>query len=190
MSTKQKIRQRMLARRQDLSKAAQDQAAQLALGQIKKVLTGKERVMLYMPFRGELDTGPVMKWLLEQGGDVALPLTDKENRLITPAVVTDLNACQPAAYGILEPSPSRCEQVMPSSLQAVVLPGVAFDLAGYRVGYGGGYYDRFLPRLDADCITIGYCYDWQLIDHFDADSWDQPLDYVVTDKRNWTVPKF
>lgn len=185
---KKEMRQAMLAKRLTLAEDERAQAGQLALKQVQKLLRGNERVMLYMPFRGELDTLIVARWLLEQGGEIVLPLTDKHTRKLTPALVSGLAALQPAAYGILEPARSSCEVVEPASLQAVIVPGAAFDQAGYRIGYGGGYYDRFLTRVSAECLTIGYGYDWQLVEVLDHDPWDQKLRYIVTDQRCWTVP--
>ncbi len=182
------MRQAMLTRRLALTEEARKQAAEGALLQVQTLLTGSERVMLYMPFRGELDTLMVARWLEEQGGEVVLPLTDRATRRLTPALVTSLDALRPAAYGILEPAPGSYEIVEPASLQAVIVPGAAFDLRGYRIGYGGGYYDRFLPQVSPACLTIGYGYDWQLVEAIDADPWDHPLCYVVTDRRCWRVP--
>lgn len=181
------MRQAMLARRLALTEAARSQAAQLALLQAQQLLLGQERVMVYMPFRGELDTVPLIRWLLEQGGEVALPLTDKHSRTLTPALVTSRESLRPAAYGILEPSLDSCEVVEPASLQAVIVPGATFDRRGYRIGYGGGYYDRFLPLVAPNCLTIGYGYDWQLVDVVPAEPWDKQLKYVVTEQRCWTA---
>ncbi len=189
MLDKKQMRQVMLTRRQALTEAERMHAGQLALAQVQQLLTGQERVMLYMPFRGELDTIVLAQWLLEQGGEVVLPLTDKQTRMLTPALVKNLATLQPAAYGILEPSPGNYEPIAPDSLRAVIVPGAAFDRFGYRIGYGGGYYDRFLPRLAADCLTIGYCYDWQLVERLVPDPWDQRLSHVVTDHRCWVVPR-
>lgn len=182
------MRQALLAKRLALAEVEREQAGQLALKQVQRLLRGSERVMLYMPFRGELDTLILARWLLEQGGEIALPLTDKHTRKLTPALVSSLAALQPAAYGILEPAPGSYEVVEPASLQAVIVPGAAFDRAGYRIGYGGGYYDRFLPLVSAECLTIGYGYDWQLVERIAPDPWDHELRYIVTDQRCWTVP--
>lgn len=189
MLDKQEMRQAMLAKRSALTEAERSQAGQLAWRQVQKLLSGSERVMLYMPFRGELDTLVAARWLLEQGGEIVLPLTDRHTRKLTPALVSSLAALQPAAYGILEPAAGSYEVVEPASLQAVIVPGAAFDHAGYRIGYGGGYYDRFLPLVSAACLTIGYGYDWQLVKALAPDPWDQKLRYIVTDQRCWTVPQ-
>ncbi len=181
MTDKQKIRQAMLQRRQALSEAERSRAGAQALEQVKPLLADCQRVMLYMPFRGELDTLLVAKWLEEAGKELVLPLTDKKTRILTPALVASLTALQPAAYGILEPKPGHYQPVPPTSLDAVIVPGVAFDPFGYRIGYGGGYYDRFLPRLTSDCLTIGYGYEWQIVDRLQPDPWDQKLRYIVSD---------
>lgn len=188
MLGKQEMRQAMLARRLTLTDAEREQAAEQALQQAQTLLTGSERVMLYAPFRGELDTLVLARWLLEQGGEVVLPLTDKATRQLTPALVNSLDSLRPAAYGILEPIPGSYRIVEPASLRAVIVPGAAFDLKGYRIGYGGGYYDRFLPQVAPTCLTIGYGYDWQLVEAVAFDPWDHPLRYVVTDQRCWKVP--
>lgn len=187
MSEKREMRQGMLTKRLALTAAERAQAGQLALKQAQQLLSGKERIMLYMPFRGELDTLPLARWLFERGGEVVLPLTDKRTHTLTPALVSSLASLQPAAYGILEPRPDSCQVVEPTSLEAVIVPGAAFDHRGYRIGYGGGYYDRFLPLVAPDCRTIGYGYDWQLVGVVPADPWDQQLQYVITDLRCWTA---
>ncbi|NLW17951.1 MAG: 5-formyltetrahydrofolate cyclo-ligase [Firmicutes bacterium] len=183
------MRQVMLARRLALTAEEREQAAQLAKQLAQSLLAGCKRVMLYMPFRGELDTLVLARWLVEQGGEIVLPLTDKATRRLTPALVSSLDSLRPAAYGILEPVPGSYQVVEPTSLQAVIVPGAAFDLKGYRIGYGGGYYDRFLPQVASDCLTIGYGYDWQLVEKLPHEPWDHPLKYVVTDGRCWTVPQ-
>lgn len=186
---KKEMRQQMLQQRLQLSATQRLEAAQAALPWAQQLLSGKERVMFYMPFRGELDPLPLAEWLLQQGGEVVLPLTDQATRRLTPARVADLSSLQPAAYGILEPQPGSYQEVEPTTLQAVIVPGAAFDRRGYRLGYGGGYYDRFLPRLASHCLTIGYGYDWQLLERVPADPWDQSLGYLVSDQRCWTVPR-
>ena len=123
MPDKKSIRKAMLLRRQELTQQQRDAAAAAARKQLLPLLHDARRVMLYMPFRGELDTLPVMEWLEENGKEIVLPLTDKKTHTITPALVRSAADLQPAAYGILEPVPGHYEAIVAASLQAVMCPG-------------------------------------------------------------------
>ncbi len=71
--------------------------------------------------------------------------------------------------------------ILVEDLDAVLVPGLAFDLNGRRLGRGGGHYDRFLVRLRPDCLRVGVCFEGQIVDTVPADPWDQPVDAVVTE---------
>lgn len=181
MDDKASLRQRLLARRQSLTAEQALLAGEAALQRLMPLLVDRQLVMLYMPFRGELSTLPVANWLQQNRRPLVLPQTNRRLRRITPVQVSGLDQLVSGAYGILEPAPGASQEVSPELLDLVIVPGVGFDPNGYRIGYGGGYYDRFLPRLRADCLTLGYGYDWQIVPEIAADPWDQPLDYLVTD---------
>lgn len=183
MSEKNTLRQEMLARRQRLSAEAMADAGLAAADRLLALLAGRRVVMLYSPFRNELSAWPAARILESAGQAIALPVTDRQARRITPALVQSVDSLAPGAYGILEPAVGKYIALDPAELDAVVVPGACFDLAGYRIGYGGGYYDRFLPRLRADCLTIGFGYDWQVVPELRPDPWDQPLSHLVTDCR-------
>ena len=183
MEGKATLRQAMLARRQRLTAEEVAHAGQGAFRQLVPLLLGAQTVMLYAPFRGELETWSVARWLETRGCSIVLPIANRSDRSITPAKVLGLDSLVPGAYGILEPAPGAYVELSLEQLDAVVVPGVCFDERGYRIGYGGGYYDRFLPRLKPGGMTIGYGYDWQLVPTLTRDPWDQPLNYIVTDCR-------
>ncbi|MGI6345271.1 MAG: 5-formyltetrahydrofolate cyclo-ligase [Bacillota bacterium] len=180
---KARLRREMLRRRQALSAQERAAAARAALAAMQRLLRGTETAMIYMPFRGELDPLPLARWLLAQGGSIALPITDQASRRITPAQVSSLDDLVPGTYGILEPAPGRFTELAPQALEVVIVPGTCFDEQGWRIGYGGGYYDRFLPLLQPSCLRIGYAYDWQVVERISPAPWDQRLDYIVTDRR-------
>ena len=75
----------------------------------------------------------------------------------------------------------------PESLAAVLVPGLAFSRDGHRIGYGGGFSDRFLATLPAETLTIGIAFDEQLVERVPIDPWDVPLTHVVTDHQTVTV---
>ncbi len=183
MQDKASLRQAMLLRRAGVDAQQAVIASLQARDRLLPLLQHRRVVMLYSPFRGELSTWPVAHSLQSAGLKIALPLTDRRQRLITPAQVANLESLVAGTYGILEPAEGSYTTLLPGQLDAVVVPGACFDLAGYRIGYGGGYYDRFLPRLRDDCLTVGFGYDWQLVPQLASDPWDQPLHCLVTDQR-------
>ena len=76
---------------------------------------------------------------------------------------------------------------LPAGIEAVLVPGLAFDRLGRRLGRGGGHYDRLLPRLPAACLRIGVCFQGQLRDTVPAEAWDQGVDAVATEAGVWEV---
>ena len=82
----------------------------------------------------------------------------------------------------MEPDPSK-PAANPQTIDLVILPGIAFDRKGYRIGFGGGYYDRFKTRLRNDSILLAPAYDFQVLEHIPAEAFDQPVDMVVTEKE-------
>lgn len=88
----------------------------------------------------------------------------------------------PGAFGILEPSKSG-SIIDPAQIDLIVVPGVAFDITGHRVGYGKGCYDRALHNLEGKGRMVGACYDFQLVDEIVGEPHDVKLDIIVTDNR-------
>lgn len=127
----------------------------------------------YIPFNQEVWLYPLLEQALTDGKTVALPKCyGKEMRFI---IVSDLTQIQKNSRGIPEPAADAPVATDPHSL--VIVPGIAFDAAGYRIGYGGGYYDRFFAQ-EPHHPTIGLCFDFQLVEQIPADPYDIPADTV------------
>ncbi len=128
----------------------------------------------YLPFNQEVDTTAILTQALKDGKRVALPKTDgDEMRFIW---VTDLAAVQKAPLGCPEPIADTPVADDPDAL--VLLPGLAFDMRGGRMGYGGGYYDRFLPGESHP--TMALCYDFQLLSDIPMQPHDIRTDSVIS----------
>jgi 5-formyltetrahydrofolate cyclo-ligase len=89
----------------------------------------------------------------------------------------------PGYYNIPEPDPGRCKRVESSEIDAAVIPGSVFDIQGGRLGYGGGYYDRFLVNDAPQAKRIGLAFELQVVDKVPVEPHDQPLDILITEKR-------
>ena len=137
------------------------------------------RFMLYVDFRNEVSTREIISDLLDLGKEVYLPVTLKNEKKLIPKRIFSLDDLVPGAYGILEPR-IDAPTIDNSLLDVVIVPGSVFDKNGYRTGYGGGYYDRFLENTDA--IRVGVCFDFQLVDDVFPEEHDKRMDFIITEK--------
>ena len=142
--------------------------------------TGASSVMLYMPMRSELDVTPLAMAALRQGKRVSVPRADAAAGTLTPIGVDSFGADSMPTDSMGVRTPSDGPEVAPDSLDLVVVPGMAFDRSGHRLGRGAGYYDRFLSRLSPRTATAGICFDEQLVDAVPHGDHDRTVDCVIT----------
>jgi len=144
-------------------------------------------VMTYMDFRNEVNTREFIRESIRRGKRIALPvvLSAKRNAsLIAAYEVHDLESCiRKGSYGICEPDIENTYPVLETDIDMIVVPGVAFDCCRRRIGYGAGYYDRFLKKLRPDCISIGLSFEIQLTDELPCEEHDSELDMIITESR-------
>ncbi len=141
-------------------------------------------VLFYVSFRSEVDTVPMIRRAIALGKAVCAPQTLDAGGCLVPRRVADPDRdLVPGFSGIPEPDPARAEEVPPGEIDVVVVPGLAFDRRGYRLGYGRGFYDRFLAALPAGTWRIGLCLEGQVVDALPRDPWDVPMHRVVTEAR-------
>lgn len=149
-----------------------------------------KNIMLYLDFNNEVSTDSLIKKLLNLGKIVSSPITLKEERKLIPSQITDLkNGIQYGAYNIREPKPECSPAINIKDLDVIIVPAVAYDKNCYRLGYGGGFYDRFLENLRKDAVTIGIAFDLQIFDEVPKEAHDDQLDYIVTESRILTPNK-
>ena len=138
-------------------------------------------VMLYEDFRNEAKTDLIFSACINAGKKVVLPLTDEEFR-IHAFYIEDESCLRLSRLGILEPDPPKCLPCLPSEIDFFIIPGVAFDRLGNRLGYGKGCYDRFLADARPNAVRVGLAYDFQVCPNIPKDPQDQPMDALVTEK--------
>lgn len=121
---------------------------------------------------------------LRAGHKVAAPRTiTKDRRLIAYAIEDLDNDLRPGYCNILEPHPSRCLEVEPTTIDLVIVPGSVFDPQGGRLGYGGGYYDRFFSNQAPQATRVALAYEMQVIPQVPTQSHDMPMHYLLTEKQ-------
>ena len=142
----------------------------LATEQYQKATT----VYGYLPYNQEVRTEPILEHALRDGKQVAVPkiFGDKMEFIY----LSGLDAVAPGYAGI--PEPVADEPVARDATALVLMPGIAFDKSGHRVGYGGGYYDRYLAR-EPGHPTVALCYGFQLFESLDTEEFDVPVDLVL-----------
>ncbi len=135
-------------------------------------------VLGYVATAEELDPAPVLEALRRGGARVALPRVSGPMRL-TLHWVTASDELVAGAFAILEPA-EDAPLAQPCDIDLALVPGVAFDEACNRIGYGGCFYDNLLPMLRPDALKLGLAFDAQLVEAVPAEDHDVPLDFVVT----------
>jgi 5-formyltetrahydrofolate cyclo-ligase len=140
-------------------------------------------LLVTLPFRSEWDSALVAQAALDAGKRVVVPRVDVSARVLALHAVESLSqGLEPGYRGIPEPrADAPC--VLPAHIDLALVPGVAFDAAGRRLGYGGGFYDRLLPLLGVVVPRIAGAYDLQLVDRVPAAAHDLAVDVIVTPTR-------
>lgn len=146
----------------------------------------RETLLLYVDFRSEVETRFLISELLRRGKRVVVPVTlVKEKRLLAVAIHDLEKDLVPGYCSIPEPRMEirESQMVAGSEIGTIILPGSVFDKRGGRLGYGGGYYDRFMAHEAPQARRVGLAFEQQVVDRLLLQSHDELLDLVVTEKR-------
>lgn len=144
--------------------------------------TAANAVLAYAAFRSEFDTRVFNEHVLASGRTLLLPRIDRAIRRLRLYVVASLtDDVVPGVWGILEPDPARCREATIDEADFVLMPGVAFDARGGRLGYGGGFYDRLLAGVRVDLPKVAAAFSTQVVDAVPTDSHDVRITTLVTE---------
>lgn len=136
-------------------------------------------VMSYLSAFKEPSTGGIISHMFKDNKSIVVPVTDTDTFTITPSYLTSPDKLVRGAYGIMEPA--ECIKARISDIDLALIPGIAFDTSGARIGFGKGYYDRFLSAFSG--IKAGLCYDFQLLGYVPSSPHDIKMDIIITEKR-------
>ncbi len=144
-----------------------------------------ELIMCYVSFGSEVFTHEIINTWLSQGKQVCVPRVLKTKGKSMEAVkISSFEELEPGTYGVLEPTSGQKNIVSPDSIDVVIVPGCAFDINRNRMGYGAGYYDRFLELISDNCLKVGVAFDFQIMDEIPCEEHDIPMDIIITEQRN------
>lgn len=141
-------------------------------------------VMFFISFGSEVDTRSMVEETISRGKQVLAPKAIKDTRDLVPSRVLNWEKdLSPGSYNIPEPREETLRPFEPEKIDLLIVPGVAFDREKRRLGYGGGYYDRFFLRLNPKTALVALGFELQIVPEVPADRWDRRVDYIITEKR-------
>lgn len=139
-------------------------------------------IMCFSSIRNEVELGSFISQARQEGKHILLPRVEEKGAM--SAVAYEPGNTRQGPFGIIEPAGEAFD---PQKIDAVLVPALVFDFAGYRLGYGGGYYDRFLPRLRPGAFVCGVGYDFQIVETVFPHPGDVPVHWIVTEKSEIAV---
>jgi len=183
-----KLRQDILIKRDQLPSIEKRDLSQLIMDRVLGMaqFQSAATVFIYVDFRSEVATRPLIDHMLKCGKKVVVPVTLVQNKDLLAVSITDPDKeLAPGYCSIPEPIIEIREKQMlsPGLIDIIFLPGSVFDERGGRMGYGGGYYDRFVSAKAPQAVRVGLAYELQMVQSAPLQVHDEFLDFIVTEKR-------
>lgn len=190
-NAKSALRKDILGRRDALDAGSRDASGAAILDRVLHLDRYRRSgvVLAYVGFGGELQTGTFLRHVLDDGKVLLLPRVNREERRLDLHEVKDLaDDLETGTWGIREPNPDLCPRAEPETIDFALVPGVAFDPRGARLGYGGGYYDRLLAGCTGPRpFLVAAAFEVQVVDEVPLEEHDVRLDLIVTEGGSYAA---
>ncbi len=180
------LRKKVIQLRDQLTKEEIMEKSSLIAEHLYKMASYRnaKAVMFFISFGSEVDTRPMVEETISRGKQALAPKAIKDTRDLIPSQILNWEKdLSPGAYNIPEPEEETLRPREPEIIDLLIVPGVAFDHEKRRLGYGGGYYDRFISLLNPKTPLVALSFELQIISEVPADKWDRRVDYIITEKR-------
>ena len=184
--TKKEFRQFAIKKRNSLSSEERISFSNQILQHLinSEIYQDSKKIFMYLSFQSEVDTFQLLSRALQDNKEVYAPITlPDEKKLLCGRVEDPDRDLEKNFYGILSPILQDNNIASPTDIDFVIVPGVAFDIHGYRMGYGGGYYDCFLPTLSKNAKIVALAFEEQIYPDIPKENHDIKMQYIVTEKR-------
>lgn len=185
---KKALRKEILTRRKNIDAAEKEEMDKKILNRFfeSKYYKEAKNIFIYISYDSEINTREIINKAFKDGKKIYVPRTEFETRLMDAVEITSFDNLIKSSYGILEPS-MEVLQVNPNKLDLIVVPGVAFDRNGGRMGYGAGFYDRYFKKINKDnikrIVKLALAYDFQVLEKVPMSVQDVPVDFIITEKE-------
>lgn len=183
---KKDVRKRMLEIRNNMDTMEIERLSHKIISSLIKFkeFRDSKNIMVYLSFDNEVDSYELIRYCKENDKRIFVPYCKKEGYKMIPTEIKNFKKeLKRNRFGYMEPKLEYLRPANIDDMDIIILPGVAFDKKCYRIGYGAGYYDRFLKNVKDKIPTIGLAYDFQILSSVQVEDFDVPLDYVITEKR-------
>lgn len=182
------LRQEILEKRNNIDLIKREEMDKKILNKFYETQYYKEaeKIFIYISYSSEINTKAIINKALKDNKKVYVPRTEFKTRHMDAVGITSLDDLSESTYGILEPS-IEAPHIDPNELDLIVVPGVAFDRNGGRMGYGAGFYDRYLKKINKEnmnkIVKLALAYELQMLDKVPMNEQDIPVDYIITENE-------
>ena len=179
---KEKLRKEIKEKRKKQTKEEQRKKSKEIKEKLFNLKEYKESktVLFYVSYNGEVFTHEMIKEALKNK-KVIVPISNTETQTLCLSILDSWDDLETGSYEILEPKKDCIKEVSIDQIDLVIVPGVAFDIYGNRMGHGKGYYDKLLGKTKT--TSVGLCFELQIVEKIPTESHDKPVDIIITEKR-------
>jgi 5-formyltetrahydrofolate cyclo-ligase len=181
---KKTLRKHIIALRSEKTRDERIEAETIVFNLLKQfdLFFNAKNISSFVDFRDEISMTVINQAIIDAGKTLLLPYISPTTKEMQFYMVEDLSSLKRNSFGILEPDPEMHSLYDESRIDCVLTPGVAFDAKGYRLGYGGGFYDRFFSRIEKAIPKIGIAFDLQCVETIPVEYYDHPITHIITEK--------
>lgn len=187
-STKKILRKEILEKRDNIDIDKKEKMDEAIINRFYESKYYKEakKIFIYISFGSEINTREIINVALKENKKIYVPRTELKTKVMDAVEISSLSNLKESSYGILEPLKEE-ECIDPNELDLIVVPGVAFDRNGGRMGYGAGFYDIYFKKITKENVKkitkLALAYDMQVIEIVPMNEDDIPVDYIITEKE-------
>lgn len=181
MITKNELRKIMIEKRKALPKEKKKNLDEIIFNKVisSEYYKKAKNIFIFVSMGDEVDTINIIKHALKDNKSICVPRVISKLKGMETVEIKTLEELKPGKFGILEPKAGN-NIINAEVIDLVLLPGLAFDKAGGRLGYGGGFYDRYLLNLNKNVPKVGIGFDFQIIDKVIMEKYDNYIDGIIT----------
>jgi len=145
-----------------------------------------ENLMVYLSFANEVFTFDLIEKSMKMGKKVIVPYTIKDTYKIIPTLLKNIEEdLEISSYGYMEPKKDKIQPILEENIDLTVVPGLAFDKKMNRIGFGKGYYDRYLAKTRQESKNIAIAYEYQVLEAIPTDDFDVKMDFIITEESTY-----